>query len=244
MSNHYLNMRQNQSFIFAKLMQDKHSKPHFYQPLRCIMNNLENFIDETNCEFSLQQAFSAAEAACDDGKSDWFCLSLFLCNLGKIMYLYEEDNKGCGKNTQWAITGETFLTGCEIPEKIIYPEYNKYNVDNYRKIRETYKRNCGLKNTIVSFSSNEYMYQVLSYNDNVHLLPPEALYLIRYQNLRVHWEHESYEYVLDEYDKAMLPLLKEFNKYMGVKKEVDMEKVKIKYNTLWKMFFQNFGLYL
>ena len=208
-----------QSLEFVKTMQKKYSAPHFYLPLRCILDRLEKYIDSTTYEFAINQAFQSAEAACNNGKSDWFCLTLFIYNLAKIMYLYEEE---------WDILAQSFI----IPPEAI------------NKKTETYAKNCGLRNTIISYSCYEYLYQVLNYNVNNHLLPPESLYLIRYGKLKLHSEHNVYDHLLDDYDKGMQPLLDEFNAYNNMKMDVDVEKLRIKYYTLWKMFFQNFGLYL
>ena len=37
----------------------------------------------------------------------------------------------CKKNqgTQWGIVGDTYITGCAIPETVVFPEFNGLNED-------------------------------------------------------------------------------------------------------------------
>ena len=52
------------------------------------------------------------------------------------MYLFGEDKDGTSEKEQWALVGDTFITGCEIPDTIIFPEFNVLNKDHlqYNKL--------------------------------------------------------------------------------------------------------------
>ena len=64
-------------------------------------------------------------------------------DMGKILYLSGNDEDGTSKTSQWSIVGDTFITGCDIPDDIILSEYNKYNKDN-KKIN-MYKKKLWIK---------------------------------------------------------------------------------------------------
>ena len=49
---------------------------------------------------------------------------------------------------------------------------------------------------------------------NNHSLPDEALYIIRYNSLQLLYNSTSYDYLMDDKDKIMKNIVKEFNKYV------------------------------
>ena len=55
------------------------------------------------------------------------------------------------------IVGDTFIVGCAIPNKIVFPEFNKENPDmndyRYNTKLGIYEKNCGLNNVICSLGS-------------------------------------------------------------------------------------------
>jgi len=228
---------------FVQNMRNKFSKHSFYLPFRRILQCLEEFYNPHTYLPFIQHSFNSSELAIQNGKSDWFVLSLFIKNFGNLLYLFNQPDIGLSINNPSSIIPQTFITGCAFPKQIIYPEFNPSNDFSPNGI---YKPHCGLKNTLVSYNNNEFLYQVLNNPLNKNLLPPEALYCIRYSDLYLHHQYNAYEYLLDDYDKAMMPLLKEFVEY-----DLDGKSMKIynindykKYELLWKLFFQNYGLYL
>ena len=98
---------------------------------------------------------------------------------------------------------------------MVYPEFNKDNPDmlndKYNTILGMYDGHCGLDNVICSWGHDEYLYQILK-NSN-HILPPEALYIIRYHSLYAYHTHGAYKYFANDKDKEMFEWLKLFNKY-------------------------------
>lgn len=230
---------------FVKYMRMRFSKSTFFLTFHQITDALNNFVDLSDPDMelpNLQHAFQSAEKALTDGKSDWFVLSLFIHDFGKLLFLQNEPKYGISLRKQWATVGDTFITGCAFPKQILFPEFNpKNNLSKYG----IYKPHCGLQRTFVSYGHDEYLYQVLSNPVNKNLLPPEALYCIRFHSLYLHHQDNEYEHLLDDYDKAMLPLLQEFNKYdLYSKTEKIYDISNNKYQILWNMFFEKNGLYL
>ena len=69
----------------------------------------------------------------------------------------------------------------------------------------------GLSNCSVSFGHDEYMYRLLI--KNKHIFPEEALYIIRYHLLYAWHNSYSYDYIMDDKDKSMKDIVKEFTLY-------------------------------
>jgi len=229
----YKNSRIYQTPEFVQKMRSK--KISTYLPFRAIINQLENIYDPITHQNILKKSINSAEFALQNNKSDWFVLTTFIKNIGNILYVLDEP-----ENLK-SISNYTFITGCAFPKQIIYPEFNSFN--NYSP-NGIYKPHCGLNNTYVSYNPNEFLFQTLNNDLNKHLLPPEALYCIRYGNLYLHHRDNAYEHLIDDYDKAMLPLLQEFDKYDNCNVTIDVTNVLLKkYEILWKMFFENYGLY-
>ena len=166
-------------------------------------------------------------------------------DLGKIIYLFGEDKDGTTEKEQWGLVGDTFITGCKIPDSIILPEYNKLNSDNnkYDKIG-LYKENIGLENTLCCFGHDEYLYRMLKYN-NINL-PEEVYYMIRYHSLYLWHEQNEYSYFENEKDKKMKKWVKLFNKYDLYTKDnsiKDWKKVLSYYDNLIKKYFPKYLYY-
>ena len=98
-----------------------------------VIDRLSNFIDVSDPDINLPNAyhlFQSAEAARKDEQPDWMQLICLIHDLGKIMYLFGNSKDGTSIDKQWAIVGDTFILGCEIPESIVYPEFNNLNLDH------------------------------------------------------------------------------------------------------------------
>jgi inositol oxygenase len=126
--------------------------------------------------------------------------------------------------------GDTFIVGCKLPENIVYPEFNKLHPDmndnRYNTEYGIYQPNCGLDNCYMAYGHDEYMYQVLKYNQTK--LPEEALYIIRYHSLYPWHKYKEYIHLMDLKDIRGLEWVKLFNKYDLYSKEnleVDINKL-------------------
>ncbi len=83
---------------------------------------LNTLVDESDPDIELPQIShlpQTAEAIRADGHPDWFVLTGFIHDLGKVLCLFGEP--------QWAVVGDTFPVGCRFSERIVYPEYFALN---------------------------------------------------------------------------------------------------------------------
>jgi len=209
----YKQQRMNISYSFNKHLIETYCKFTSIINFWSLFASLDKIVDLSDPDTSMPNSLHAlqtAEAIRLDNKPDWFVLCGLIHDLGKCIFLNGKDSDGTSRSTQWAIVGDTFITGCAIPDDIVLPEYNSLNEDHQKNLH-MYKNNCGLSNCSVSFGHDEYLYRLLQANSNS--LPEEALYIIRYHSLYAYHSTNSYDYLLDEKDRLMKPIVKEFNKY-------------------------------
>lgn len=247
-SNNYKIARENQNINYVLKMKNdfknrKKEKLNFWD----VIDKLSNFIDISDPDVNMPNSFhlfQSAESAKNDSQPEWFQLVCLIHDIGKIMYLWGNDNDGTSVKNQWGIVGDTFITGCKIPDSIIYPEFNLLNSDNikYDNIG-IYSKNCGLDNCHVSWGHDEFMYNILLNNNNK--LPEEAYYIIRYHSLYLWHDKNEYSYFENEKDKNMKKWVKLFNKYDLYTKKNDInyiknniEKLKQYYNNLLNYYFK------
>src|SRR2546423_3727603 len=86
------------------------------------MEFLNTLVDDSDPDTDLDQLqhlLQTAEAIRADGHPDWFILTGFIHDMGKVLCLFGEP--------QWAVVGDTFPVGCKFSDKIVYPEYFKNN---------------------------------------------------------------------------------------------------------------------
>ncbi len=82
------------------------------------------------------------------------------------------------------------------------------NSHTYSSEYGMYKPNCGLKDVLMSYGHDEYLYQVLVRN-GAHL-PDEALYCIRYHSFYPWHSGGAYDHLCDDKDRGMLKWVREF----------------------------------
>ena len=77
-------------------------------------------------------------------------------DVGKIIHLkggVAED--GTSMDTQWGIVGDTYFTGCQIPDTIVFPEFNVLNADmsdaRFNSTHGVYTPGMGFRNAVPSF---------------------------------------------------------------------------------------------
>lgn len=168
---------------------------------------LDTLVDDSDPDTDLTQvahAMQSAEAARRDGRPDWFVLTAFIHDLGKVLCSWGEP--------QWAVVGDTFPVGCAFSDRIVFPQFFDANPDNsdarYNTKLGVYAEGCGLSNIDMSFGHDEYLYHVTK-----AYLPEPAQYMIRYHSFYPWHREGAYEYLMDDKDRAMLPWVKEFNPY-------------------------------
>jgi inositol oxygenase len=171
------------------------------------MEFLNTLVDDSDPDTDLDQLqhlLQTAEAIRADGHPDWFVLTGFIHDMGKVLCLFGEP--------QWAVVGDTFPVGCQFSDKIVYPEFFKFNPDSQDQRYNTkygiYQHGCGLRNVHLSWGHDEYLYQIMK-----NYLPEPALYMIRYHSFYSQHREKAYEHLLDDHDREMFEWVKKFNPY-------------------------------
>ena len=171
------------------------------------MEFLNTLVDDSDPDIELDQLqhlLQTAEAIRADGHPDWFVLTGFIHDMGKVLCLFGEP--------QWAVVGDTFPVGCQHSDKVVYPEYFANNPDSQDERYNTkygiYEHGCGLKNVHLSWGHDEYLYQITKDH-----LPEPALYMIRYHSFYAQHRENAYEHLMDDHDREMFQWVKKFNPY-------------------------------
>jgi inositol oxygenase len=176
-------------------------------PVWAAMEFLNTLVDDSDPDIDLDQLqhlLQTAEAIRADGHPDWFILTGFIHDMGKVLCLFGEP--------QWAVVGDTFPVGCKFSDKIVYPEFFADNPDNsderYNTLYGIYQQKCGLRNVHMSWGHDEYLYQILK-----AYMPEPALYMIRYHSFYAQHREHAYEHLMDDHDLQMFQWVKKFNPY-------------------------------
>ncbi len=171
------------------------------------MEFLNTLVDDSDPDIELDQLqhlLQTGEAIRADAHPDWFVLTGFIHDMGKVLCLFGEP--------QWAVVGDTFPVGCKFSDKIVYPEFFKDNPDSYDERYNTkygiYEHGCGLKNVHMSWGHDEYLYHIVKEH-----LPEPALYMIRYHSFYAQHREQAYDHLLDDHDRAMFEWVRKFNPY-------------------------------
>jgi inositol oxygenase len=171
------------------------------------LDYLNTLVDESDPDIELPQIahlLQTAEAIRADGHPDWFVLTGFIHDLGKVLCLFGEP--------QWAVVGDTFPVGCKTSPRIVYPEYFAANPDaadaRYNTQHGVYQPHCGLRNVHMSWGHDEYLYHLLAEH-----LPEPALYMIRYHSFYAWHREGEYRHLTDAHDEAHLRWVQAFNPY-------------------------------
>lgn len=171
------------------------------------MEFLNTLVDDSDPDIELDQLqhlLQTAEAIRRDGHPDWFVLTGFIHDMGKVLCLFGEP--------QWAVVGDTFPVGCKFSDKIVYPEFFDANPDSkderYNTKYGIYEHGCGLKNVNMSWGHDEYLYQITK-----DFLPEPALYMIRYHSFYAQHRENAYDHLMDDHDREMFDWVRKFNPY-------------------------------
>lgn len=176
-------------------------------PVWGAMEFLNTLVDDSDPDIELDQLqhlLQTAEAIRADGHPDWFVLTGFIHDMGKVLCLFGEP--------QWAVVGDTFPVGCRFSDKIVYPEYFTDNPDiqdeRYNTKYGIYSPHCGLNEVSLSWGHDEYLYQMVK-----DYMPEPALYMIRYHSFYAQHREEAYEHLMNDHDKEMFDWVRKFNPY-------------------------------
>ncbi|MFB0944887.1 MAG: inositol oxygenase [Spirosomataceae bacterium] len=168
---------------------------------------LNTLVDDSDPDTDLDQfqhLLQTSEAIRADGHPDWFVLTGFLHDLGKVLCLFGEP--------QWAVVGDTFPVGCKHSDKIVYPEFFTANPDStderYNSKLGIYEENCGLDNVKMSWGHDEYIYQIMK-----PYLPEEGLYMLRYHSFYPQHRESAYDHLMSKHDHELFKWVDKFNVY-------------------------------
>ncbi len=168
---------------------------------------LNTLVDDSDPDTDLDQTqhlLQTSEAIRADGHPDWFVLTGFLHDLGKVLCLFGEP--------QWAVVGDTFPVGCKFSDKIVYPEFFGLNPDSTHPVYNTkygvYDANCGLDKVHMSWGHDEYIYHIMKDH-----LPEEGLYMLRYHSFYSQHREGAYDHLMEEKDRKMFNWVDTFNQY-------------------------------
>lgn len=176
-------------------------------PVWGAMEYLNTLVDDSDPDIELDQLqhlLQTAEAIRADGHPDWFVLTGFIHDMGKVLCLFGEP--------QWAVVGDTFPVGCAHSDKIVYPEFFSANPDytnpDYNTKFGVYEPHCGLDNVTMSWGHDEYLYQITKNH-----LPEPALYMIRYHSFYAQHRENAYDHLMSKHDHEMFDWVRKFNPY-------------------------------
>lgn len=224
---HYLDMRRNHTVDFYKKMEKKYDFSD--GKFRCKMTimeafaELENYVDASDPDLDLPNLLhllQTAEGIRKAGHPDWLQLTGLLHDMGKIMFLWgasEDGQDGYSTNgKQWALGGDTFVVGCEIPkDAVVFPEFNDFNPDmhdeRYKTKNGIYGEHCGLDKLMFAWGHDEYMYRMLVANDAK--IPKAGLDMIRYHSAYPMHDKGAYKHLLLPEDEKRLDWVRLFNKF-------------------------------
>jgi inositol oxygenase len=211
----YYTKNSKQTFEYAKSMLEKYGR--FIGKKWTMLEALaytDTIVDDSDPDTDasqLQHAMQTAEA-CRKAfpNQEWMHLMGLIHDVGKILV-----EKEMGGLEQWEVVGDTFPVGCAFSNDIVYYEAFAHNPDssnpNYNTELGIYERNCGLKNLIMAWGHDEYMYMVLQ-NHPECKLPPEASPVIRLHSFYAWHSKGAYKQFMSEEDERVLPLVQAFQK--------------------------------
>ncbi|EPQ31948.1 uncharacterized protein PFL1_00147 [Pseudozyma flocculosa PF-1] len=173
------------------------------------IEKLDTLVDESDPDTSLSQIqhlLQTAEAMRRDGKPDWMQLTGLIHDLGKLLCFF-------GADGQWDVVGDTFVVGCK-PEGTVYPHTFVNNPDFHDERYNTkfgiYQPNCGLKNVMLSWGHDEYLYEIAKRDST---LPDAALDMIRYHSFYPWHREGAYRHLCNDEDERALQNVLAFNPY-------------------------------
>lgn len=197
-----------QTFDFVKSKQEEFlafnkREMSFWDAIDFLNTLVDDSDPDTNLD-QLQHLLQTSEAIRADGHPDWFVLTGFMHDMGKVLCLFGEP--------QWAVVGDTFPVGCRHSDKIVYPEFFQANPDHQNERYNTkygvYEPNCGLDQVNMSWGHDEYLYQMMK-----DFLPEPALYMIRYHSFYPQHRENAYDHLMNDHDHEMFKWVDKFNPY-------------------------------
>jgi inositol oxygenase len=176
-----------------------------------------------------------------------------LHDIGKIMFLWGtaedgQDGYDALKNKQFALGGDTWVVGCQIPDVVVFPEFNALNPDmhddRYNSEYGMYQPHCGLNELLFAWGHDEYMYRMLVANEDCNI-PQEGLDMVRYHSAYPMHDRGAYKHLLKPEDEERLEWVRLFNQFDLYTKDGDNDIREGFVDDLWpyyKNLIEKYGL--
>ncbi|XP_038612561.1 inositol oxygenase [Tachyglossus aculeatus] len=220
--NTYLLMHTHQTVDFVRRKHEQFGR-FSYKKMTIMeaLDQLDGLVDESDPDVDFPNSFHAFQTAeairrahPDKG---WFHLVGLIHDLGKVLALAGEP--------QWSVVGDTFPVGCRFQSSIVFHDTTfQDNPDakdpRYNTEYGMYQPHCGLQNVLMSWGHDEYMYQMMKYNN--FSLPPEAFYIVRFHSFYPWHTGGQYRHLCNEEDLRMLHWVQEFNQFDLYTKSPDL----------------------
>jgi len=136
-------------------------------------------------------------------------------DLGKVLYIFGEPSS--------VVVGDTYVVGCKFPESIVYYDTMKDNADFINPLYSSecgiYTQNCGIENLTLSFGHDEYLYQVLQYNQGKHRITDKFQQIIRFHSFYPWHTGNSYTHLMKPGDEVIMRNVINFNNFDLYSKE-------------------------
>ena len=156
----YYTMHSNQCVDFVNKKREEWLKfDHCEKTIMETAQMLEGLVDESDPDADFPNVYHAYQTAERIRElypnEDWFQLTGFIHDLGKLMALYGEP--------QWSTVGDTFPVGCQFSDKIVYGvESFANNPDFNHPVYSTkfgiYSEKCGLDKVTMSWGHDGKLY--------------------------------------------------------------------------------------
>ena len=200
---------------------------------------LDTFIDPSDPDMDLPNsvhAYQTAERARKQFPNDKEMQIVGLIHdLGKVLFSFGEPS--------WAVVGDTFVVGASLPSNLVLRELANDHEDCSRSELGIYEKNCGLNNLSISFGHDEYLYQVLKQNKNMHYLSEHYWDVIRYHSFYAWHTFGEYRQFMNDNDEETLKNVNHFNQFdLYSKADEDFvfnEDMKSYYHGLLQEYFPN-----
>jgi len=159
-------------------------------------------VDEPNLIHAFQTAERIRKKYPDD--KEYQIIGL-IHDLGKVLFTFKEP--------EWSVTGDTFVVGCKLPSSLVYYNHTENHPDRNNTLLGIYDKFCGLDNLHLSFGHDEYLYQVLKKNKDIHHISEKYWDIIRYHSFYPWHTHGEYMHFMNGKDFFTLNNIKDFNQY-------------------------------
>jgi inositol oxygenase len=238
---YYTQMRQNQTVEYVQRMKNKYGNYELDKmTLWQAFDKLDNFIDVSDPDLDLPNnihMLQTSEEIRAQGRSDDLVFTGFIHDIGKVLAFYGTEEDGQTMTSQWGLVGDTFVVGAKIPDTVVYPDLNVLNPDMssdlYSSNLGMYKECCGIDNLLLSYGHDEYMYDMMRFN-NIQL-SEDCYSIIRYHSFYAWHDKGSYLQFMKTPDYNTREVVRDFNKfdlYTKIDKIPDIDELRPYYDNL------------